>query len=90
MRSRITIKVQPKGSKTKIMEVTDDVIRIKVQASPEKGAANADLLKFLSKKLHIPKSKIEIVSGHTSRLKIIEFEDLDRDEIQRRLYAAKP
>ena len=40
-------------------------------ARPERGRANKELLKALSKALGIPRSQIAIVSGHTSRHKVV-------------------
>jgi uncharacterized protein YggU (UPF0235/DUF167 family) len=39
------------------------------------GEANHALIRFLSKSLHIPTSDISIVSGHSSRHKIIRITD---------------
>ncbi len=48
---------------------------------PEKGRANAALIKYLSKRLGIPVSKIDIVSGQHDRLKMILIKDVKFDEI---------
>ncbi len=48
---------------------------------PEKGRANAALIKYLSKRLRIPVSKIDIVSGQRDRLKMILIKDVKFDEI---------
>lgn len=42
-----------------------------VTVVPEKGKANAELLKLLAKKLNISKSCLQIVSGETDHLKKI-------------------
>ena len=45
-----------------------------VQTVPEKGRANDELVKMLSKKLKIAKSNISIVSGQTEHYKKIYIE----------------
>jgi len=46
-------------------------MKIAVAAPPEDGKANAELCAFLSKKLGISKSSVQIKSGQVSRRKII-------------------
>lgn len=72
----IKIKVTPRGSKTEIIgELPDGTIRVKLAAPPVDGAANDELIKFLSKEWDIPRSHIQIKSGHTGRLKTIIISD---------------
>lgn len=65
----LPIKVTPKSSGNKIIGWENEELKIKIAAPPEKGAANTELISFLSKTLHISKSNIEIVYGDTSRHK---------------------
>lgn len=46
-------------------------LKAKIRAVPEKGKANSALCKFIAKSLGLPKSRLEVISGHTSRLKTI-------------------
>jgi len=47
-----------------------------------KGAANRELVRFLAKALAVSKGQIEIISGHTSREKIVAVSGSGRDAIQ--------
>lgn len=49
-------------------------ITVRLRASPQQGAANKELIDYFSDLLHIARSKIRIVSGHTSRIKRLEIE----------------
>lgn len=51
----IKIKVIPKSSNNEILDVTDDLLRIKVTTAPVKGAANKAVIKLLAKELRIEK-----------------------------------
>lgn len=76
MAKLIKIKVTPRGSVTEILgELPDGTIRIKLAAPPVDGAANDALIKFLSKEWGIPRSRLQIKSGHTGRLKTIVIDD---------------
>lgn len=70
---KYTIKVIPKSSRTKIIEIKDDFLKIKLKAVPKKGKANAELIKFLAKHFKIAKTNINIIKGETNRNKIIEI-----------------
>lgn len=74
----LRIKVIPKSPKNEIIEIMEDAegeqtIKIRLKAIPEKGKANAELIKFISKELSIPKDKISILSGRTEQLKLIKI-----------------
>lgn len=49
------------------------LLKIKIAAPPEKGKANAAVIKLLSKTFGVPAKNIEILSGQTSPLKIIKI-----------------
>lgn len=50
------------------------VLRVRVRAVPESGAANAALLRLLAATLDLPRSRLRIASGHTARVKDILIE----------------
>jgi len=67
------VKVQPGAAKNEIIGVQGDVLKIKINAPPVKGKANKALIDFLAKKLGIKRSQVEILGGHTSRVKKIKM-----------------
>jgi len=66
------IKAQPNSSKNKIAGIYGDAIKINIKAPAVEGAANKELIKFLSKQFKISKSDI-ILKGETSKQKIISL-----------------
>jgi len=46
-------------------------LKLKIRGIPEKGLVNEELIAFLAKILDLPKSHIEIIRGHTGRIKLI-------------------
>jgi hypothetical protein len=85
---RLLVRVQPRSSRSGIEGIRDGALRVAVHAPPDKGAANDELIKVLSKALGLPKSAFEIVSGGKSRNKEIRIEtDLDPREVMDRLSA---
>ncbi len=70
----LRIKVIPKSPKSEIVEtMADGTIKIRVAAPPEKGKANAELIKFLAKHFKMEKSSITIISGKTDQLKLVKI-----------------
>jgi hypothetical protein len=68
----LRIKVVPKSPKTEIAgELADGTLKIRVAATPERGKANAELCSFLAREMGIPTAKVEVISGHTSPLKLV-------------------
>lgn len=67
----LNVKAQPNSSKNKIAGFYgEEMIKINIKAPAVEGAANKELVKFLSKEFKIPKSEIEI-KGETSKKKQI-------------------
>ncbi|MFH1284244.1 MAG: DUF167 domain-containing protein [Candidatus Peregrinibacteria bacterium] len=74
----LRIKVIPKSQKTELVEIMEDAsgektIKIRVAAAPERGRANAELIKFLSSQLGVPQENISIISGKTHQLKLVKI-----------------
>lgn len=69
----LKIYVMPGARKSEIVGLFGEPLRlkIKISAPPIDGAANKELIKFLSKKLKLPKSALELIRGETSRNKDI-------------------
>lgn len=66
----IRVKIVPNSSKNEIV-IEEAFIKIKVTAQPIENKANKALIDFLSKQFKLPKSKIQIVKGETSKEKTI-------------------
>ncbi len=79
MKYRIPAKVVPNSSQEAVTRQKDlfeqESLKIWVHASPENGKANLAAIKLVSKFLNVRHSNISIVSGLTSRNKILEIED---------------
>ena len=81
----LVVKLVPNSSFSKIVDYTDDYIRIKISAPPIENKANKELIDFCSKTFSINKSKISIISGDKSKLKKILFCAVRIDEISQKL-----
>jgi uncharacterized protein (TIGR00251 family) len=74
----ITVRLTPKGGRDAIdgIETLSDgsrMLKVRVRAIPSEGEANAALGRVLAKTLSVPPRDIEIISGHTSRIKRVKI-----------------
>ncbi len=80
----LSIRIQPRASKNEILRMEGGMLKVRLTAPPVDGAANEALVKFLADTLSIAKSQVEIVSGHTSRQKIVRVNGIspaDADKV---------
>ncbi|MCF7853016.1 MAG: DUF167 family protein [Simkaniaceae bacterium] len=82
---RVQVKVVLKSSSDQIIGFEGNILKVKLNAIPEKGHANKALIRLLSKALHLPKTSITIVQGETSRQKILQIEGLSDEELREKL-----
>lgn len=83
--SIINIHVKPGAHKNEIAEIRPEYIKIKISAPPDKGKANAELIKFLSKIIGVNRSDIEIISGLNSKTKMVRINNLGKEQIINKL-----
>jgi uncharacterized protein len=79
--TRVCLYVQPGSSKTQIAGMHDGLTKVRVAAPPVDGAANQALVEFVAKRLGIPRSRVRVVSGLTSRRKVLEIDGVSQDAI---------
>jgi hypothetical protein len=71
---KISVKVIPSAKVEKVQPSLGGSLKIWLRARPKEGEANKALVKLLSKYFDTPKSQINIVSGLTSKNKIVEID----------------
>jgi len=70
----LRIKAQPSASKNEFCGMYgEDALKVRIKAPAVEGAANKELVKFLSKSFKISKSDIIFKSGEQSKIKIVAF-----------------
>lgn len=70
----INIRVVPRASKDAIQGLMDDgALKVRIQAPPVDGKANAYLIRFLAKQWKIPRANIALLSGETGRSKRMQI-----------------
>ncbi|MDI4237588.1 DUF167 domain-containing protein [Bradyrhizobium sp. Arg237L] len=75
----VALRVTPRGGRDDIdgIETLSDgrsVVKVRVRAIADGGAANRAVTELLAKALAVPKGRVKILSGATSRLKQVAIE----------------
>jgi hypothetical protein len=81
----LRLRVTPRAGRDEVTGEREGEITVRLSAAPVKGAANKALLAFLSKRLGVPRSALEIVGGETARHKRLHLEGLDEATARQRL-----
>ena len=68
-----SVRVVPRASRSEMAGLYDGVLRIRIAAPPVDGAANRELIKFLSKQLKVPQAAVTLVTGNNSRHKTVSI-----------------
>jgi uncharacterized protein (TIGR00251 family) len=71
---RLEVYIQPRASKTELAGMHAGVIKIRIAAPPVDNAANRALVDFVAQQLGIAKRSVRVVSGGTSRRKLLEVD----------------
>jgi uncharacterized protein (TIGR00251 family) len=87
---RFAVRVTPRAKKSAIASAISTAdgrpaMSIRLAAPPVDGAANKALIAFLASALGVSRSAVRIVSGETSRLKIVEVTGVSAAAASRRL-----
>lgn len=69
---KITVKVLPRSGRQDLEIVAPGELRCHLQSPPEGGRASKELLELLADTFRLPKRSVAVVTGFTSRLKVVE------------------
>ena len=82
---KLHLKVVPKSSRDRISGWMGDRLKVTVTAAPERGRANAAVVKLIATALGVSRSQIRLTAGETAPFKTVEIDGLVEGEIRRRL-----
>ncbi len=70
---KIFVKVKLRAKEARLIKIDDTHFEIAIKEPPIEGRANQAVIEIISDYLKIAKSRISIISGNTSRQKILEI-----------------
>ncbi len=83
--AQISVWLTPGAHEDKVLGWQDGSLRVHVAAPPVDGKANDALLQLLARELNVAQGNVRLVSGHTSRRKLVAVGGVTRAEAQERL-----
>jgi len=85
----LPVRVTPSAGRDALLGWQGEVLRLSVAAPAQRGKANEAALRLLSAALGLPRERLRIERGQTSRRKVIAIQGLDEAEVRARLGAAR-
>jgi uncharacterized protein (TIGR00251 family) len=82
------VRVQPRAARSSIDGEMDGALKVRLTAPPVDGAANEELIRLLARLFEIPRASVAIVSGTSSRRKLVRLSGLDASRFSAALESA--
>jgi len=83
--ARITVKVHPRAKRTAVAGRLGEAYKLDLTAPPVEGKANDECIRYLAEVAGVSRSQVRIVTGLTSRTKVVEIEGVTQEELEARL-----
>lgn len=81
----LEVQISANAPRSEIVGWMGERLKIKIKAPAVEGKANAELLRFLSKKLEVRANCIQIVRGETAKIKLISIEGLEPAQLHEKI-----
>jgi uncharacterized protein (TIGR00251 family) len=86
--TRLKVRVSPGARRPGIAGRHGDAWKVRVAEPPEDGRANEAVLSLLAETLDVPRARVTLVSGHSSRDKIVVLNGVEQKQTERLLDSA--
>lgn len=78
----LPVRVHPGAKRNAITGSHDGALKISIASPPSDGRANDGLIAFLAERLHVPRARISLLAGATSRSKTLRIAGKSAAEVQ--------
>ena len=68
----VSVRVKPNSKKPRMEQAADGSLTAYLKSPPAEGKANEELIARLAERFGVPKSRVRIKSGLSSRIKLVE------------------
>jgi uncharacterized protein (TIGR00251 family) len=83
--ARLTVKVHPRARRSRIAGRIGEAWKLDLAAPPVDGKANEECVRLLAELAGVPRSSVRILTGATSRTKVVDIEGIGQAELEERL-----
>jgi uncharacterized protein len=77
------VQVVPRASRSEIIGEHNEALRVRIAAAPVDGAANEELVRLLARSLRVPRAGVDIIKGHSAKLKTVRIAGLGSDVLMK-------
>lgn len=81
----VKVLLQPRASRDEVLEQQGDCLKIRVMSPPIENRANRKLCELLAQRIGVGKKQVEVIGGHTGRVKQVRIASADLEEVRRKL-----
>ena len=78
----LRIHCQPRASKTEIVGLHGDALKVRVASLPVEGQANTELCQFLAQFFGVSRQEVQVLSGKSARQKRVLIQGKTAQDIQ--------
>ena len=87
--TRLKLRVSPGARRPGFAGRHGDAWKVRVAEPPEDGRANEAVLRLLAETLDVPRGSVALVSGYSSRDKVVTLDGLEQSQTERLLANAE-
>ena len=69
----LNLQIQPRASRDQLVGPVEDSYKVRITAPPVDGKANKHLTRFLAQAFGVPRSRVSLVTGVSSRRKVVRI-----------------
>lgn len=77
----LKVAARPGASRSAVQGLVADALKVAVQAPPEKGKANDELVRWIARALGLRRPQVTLVKGDTSRDKVVRLEGVTAEAV---------
>jgi len=81
----VAVKVVPGASRSRVVGMLGDALKVAVSAAPEKGKANAAVVELMAKELGVAAQDVSVVRGLTQPRKVIRVRGVTVEYVEEKL-----
>ena len=78
----LSLRIHPGAKKNAVLTLHGDALKIALTAPPVDGKANEALIALVAEKLSLPRSRVALVAGATSRNKMLRITGKSAAEVE--------
>ena len=78
--ARFTVKVHPRARRSAVTGRLGEAWKLDLTAPPIEGKANEECVRFLAELVGVSRARVRIMTGLTSRTKLVEIEGVTEEE----------